>query len=293
MINLHGPRFKRCYRCQHNQNDTGLPFTFPAFLGKSNNKDVRLPALSLPLYTKGMSIDPTQIQGGQERLLSREISLKRGHPPTQVPGYEPERFLGAGAYGEVWVAIERNTGRRVAIKFYAHRGGLDWSLLSREVEKLAFLFADRYVVQLARRRLGCRAALLHHGVSGAGLAGRSDAKGPMPVDEAVELFRDMAVGSGPRPRQGRAALRPEAGQYPAGPGQQAAAGRFWSIAAFAEQTPALGTMFYMAPEQADLDAMPDARWDVYALGALLYCMLTGDPPHRTGRRWTSSSGRPI
>ena len=36
----------------------------------------------------------------------------------------------------------------MAIKFYTHRGGLDWSLLSREVEKLAFLSADRYVVQL-------------------------------------------------------------------------------------------------------------------------------------------------
>ncbi len=48
-----------------------------------------------------------------------------------------------------------------------------------------------------------------------------------------------------------------------------------------EQAPALGTLFYMAPEQADLKAVPDARWDVYALGALVYCMLTGSPPHRT------------
>ncbi len=48
-----------------------------------------------------------------------------------------------------------------------------------------------------------------------------------------------------------------------------------------EQTPALGTLFFMAPEQADPKAVPDVRWDVYALGSLLYCMLTGAPPHRS------------
>jgi hypothetical protein len=48
-----------------------------------------------------------------------------------------------------------------------------------------------------------------------------------------------------------------------------------------EQNPALGTVFYMAPEQADLQAVPDARWDVYALGALLYHMLCGEAPYHT------------
>jgi serine/threonine protein kinase len=37
----------------------------------------------------------------------------------------------------------------------------------------------------------------------------------------------------------------------------------------------------MAPEQADLKGIPDARWDVYGLGALLYHMVTGAPPFRT------------
>jgi hypothetical protein len=48
-----------------------------------------------------------------------------------------------------------------------------------------------------------------------------------------------------------------------------------------EQDPALGTLFYMAPEQADMKAIPDSRWDVYAIGAIIYHMLTGDAPHRT------------
>src|SRR4029077_5166986 len=59
-----------------------------------------------------------------------------------------------------------------------------------------------------------------------------------------------------------------------------------------EQTPALGTLFYMAPEQADAKALPDARWDVYALGAIFYAMLTGPPPHRHERVVTEIESAP-
>ena len=228
-----------------------------------------------------MSTDPTEPQGGPQRRQSRQMSLKPGQPPTQVPGYDPERFLGVGAYGEVWVARERNTGRRVAIKFYAHRSGLDWSLLSREVEKLAFLFADRYVVQLLG--VGWDAEppyYIMEYLERGSLAERLQ-QGPMAVGEAVELFRDVAVGLVHAHGKGVLHCDLKPANILLDQDNKPRMADFGQSRLSTEQVPALGTLFYMAPEQADLEAVPDARWDVYALGALLYCMLTGGPPHRS------------
>ena len=228
-----------------------------------------------------MTADHTQSQSDQEQRRAQDLSLTRTRPPTDVPGYEPRQFLGSGAYGEVWVALDQNTGRRVAIKFYAHRGGLDWSLLSREVEKLVFLSADRYVVQLLD--VGWDADPPYYVmdyIENGSLEDRLRDHGPLPVAEAVELFREVAIGLSHAHGKGVLHCDLKPANVLLDEDQKPRLADFGQSRLSHEQSPALGTLFFMAPEQADLAAVPDSRWDVYALGALLYCMLTGGPPHR-------------
>lgn len=219
-------------------------------------------------------------QGGDEQDRARRRSLQPVHPPTKVPGFEPIRFLGAGAFGEVWVAADKNTGRRVAIKFYSHRGGLDWSLLAREVEKLSFLFGDRHVVQLLE--VGWTAEPPYYVMEylERGSLEERLREGAIPAADAVALFRDVATGLVHAHGKGvlHCDLKP-ANILLDDDGKPRLAD-FGQSRMSHEQSPALGTLFFMAPEQADLEAAPDARWDVYALGAVLYTMLVGSPPFR-------------
>ncbi|HET6883273.1 MAG TPA: serine/threonine protein kinase [Pirellulales bacterium] len=258
------------------------------------------------------SIDRTLTQTDDDQRRARERSLQPTRPPLIVPGYRAERFLGAGAYGQVWVAVDTNTGRRVAIKFYLHRGGLDWTILTREVERLALLFADRYVVQLIEVGWDSDPPyFVMEYLERGSLADRLNT-GPIEVAEAVELFRDVAIGL--VHAQGKGVLHCDL--KPANvlldqDGHPRLAD-FGQSRLSDEQSPSLGTLFYMAPEQADLKAAPDARWDVYALGALLYAMITGSPPYRSTealahiqqvggleeqlaryRQWIEQSPRPI
>ena len=229
-----------------------------------------------------MSYDHTQQQSTDELKLSRELSHSRSAPPLQVPGYDIQQFLGSGAYGEVWVGVNRTTGRRVAIKFYTHRGGVDWSLLSREVEKLVFLSADRYVVQLLD--VGWDADPPYYVmdyIENGSLEDLLNERGCLPLSEALELFREVSVGLMHLHGKGvlHCDLKPANVLLDADHKPRLA--DFGQSRLSHEQSPALGTLFYMAPEQADLEALPDARWDVYALGALLYCMLVGEAPRRS------------
>ncbi|ADB15287.1 serine/threonine protein kinase [Pirellula staleyi DSM 6068] len=228
-----------------------------------------------------MSADYTQQQTPADQERSKNLSLKRTQPPTQVPGYEAQRLLGAGAYGEVWVGLNTTTGRQVAIKFYAHRKGVDWSLLAREVEKLVFLSADRYVVQLLD--VGWNAEppyFIMEYIENGSLDDFLRTHGPLSVPEAVELFEEIATGLSHAHGRGVLHCDLKPANILLDTDHKPRLADFGQSRLSSEQKPALGTLFYMAPEQADLEAVPDVRWDVYALGAILFCLVVGHPPHR-------------
>jgi hypothetical protein len=223
----------------------------------------------------------TQVQGDDEREGSRRLSLEGNQPPAEISGYTMIRRLGTGAYGTVWLAREDNTGRMVAVKYYPHRRGLNWSLLSREVEKLATLYTSRNIVQLLD--VGWNAEPPYYVMEFVenGSLSAHMARGPLPINEAVRITGEVcralveAHGAGVL----HCDLKPD--NVLLDSSFQVRLCDFGQSRMSHERSPALGTLYYMAPEQADLEAVADARWDVYAVGALLYHMLVGVPPFRT------------
>jgi serine/threonine protein kinase len=223
----------------------------------------------------------TELMHDEDLRRAEDLSLHRSQPPLAVPGYTMERLLGKGAFGEVWQAEDRNTGRRVAIKFYAHRGGLDWSLLSREVEKLRFLSTDRYVVQLLQVGWEADPPFYIMEYMENGSLEEVLRKGPLPVGPALALFREVIVGLVHAHNKGIFHCDLKPANILLDQDYKPRLADFGQSRLSHEQTPALGTLFYMAPEQADFKSVPDARWDVYALGVLFYRMLTGQLPYQT------------
>lgn len=229
-----------------------------------------------------MTADQTLNQSLGEQLRAEELSLRATVPPSQVPGYRMDRLLGQGAFGQVWIATDLNTGRTVAIKFYLHRSGVNWSLLSREVKNLVSMAGNRAIVQVLE--VGWDAEPPYYVMEYLENGSLDDLirnHGPLPVPRAVEIFSEIASGLNHSHGKGVLHCDLKPANVLLDPDMEPRIADFGQSRLTDEQTPSLGTLFYMAPEQADLNAVPDARWDVYALGAILYCMLVGTPPYRS------------
>ncbi len=229
-----------------------------------------------------MKSDHTQQQSLDGLQHSEKLSLQTTVPPADIPGYTIESLLGAGAFGQVWLGIDQNTGRQVAIKFYLHRSGVDFSLLRREVKHLINMSTGRYIVQVLNVGWDADPAYyVMEYLENGSLEDLVRARGALTVSETVTMIREIADGLSFAHSKGVLHCDLKPANVVLDHDLRPRLADFGQSRMSDDQTPSLGTLFYMAPEQADLEASPDAAWDVYALGAICYTMLVGSPPYRT------------
>jgi serine/threonine-protein kinase len=204
--------------------------------------------------------------------------------------WELVRPIGRGGMATVYLARDRKHGRDVAVK-----------VLRREISSL--LGPERFVqeIQIAAKlshphilplfdsaEVGGYLLYVMPYVAGETLRDRLERSGPLPVAEAVEIARqvasalDYAHGQGVIHRD----IKPENILLQSGQAVVAdfgiaraidAAGLGGDGGRMTETGVALGTPFYMSPEQIGGEPATGAS-DIYSLGCVLYEMLVGRPP---------------
>ncbi|WP_425613551.1 protein kinase [Anatilimnocola sp. NA78] len=207
----------------------------------------------------------------------------------QVPGYEVDSVLGQGGMGIVFRARQVKLSRLVALKMTlagSYASEHERERFRREAETVAALRHANVVQIFDVGDLAGRPYFTMELIEGGSLAQRQ-AGVPQPPREAAALVATLAEGVHAAHQGGivHRDLKPANILFtPAGTPKITDFGLARRIAGGAELTLSgvpLGTPAYMAPEQAlgqSREIGPTA--DVYALGAILYELLTGRTPFR-------------
>jgi serine/threonine protein kinase len=223
------------------------------------------------------------------------------HVSAELPcvrGYDVEKILGRGGMGVVYQARQHGLNRRVALKMIlagSHSAPEQLARFRAEAEAVARLIHPN-IVQIYEigEHDGCPYFSLEF-VAGGSLAGRLSSA-PQPARASASLVETLARAVHYAHQQGivhrdlkpdNVLLQPpEEGRLADGFGTPKIAdfGLAKQLDSDSGQTQSgviMGTPSFMAPEQAagrTHEVGPPA--DTYALGAILYDMLTGRPPFR-------------
>jgi WD40 repeat protein len=204
-----------------------------------------------------------------------------------VPGYEILGELGRGGMGVVYQARQVSLNRVVALKMIlagGHAGQTELARFRGEAEALACLQHPNIVQIFETGQAGGFPFLSLEFVAGGSLAAQLDGT-PWAPAEAAELVEDLARAVHAAHQRGivHRDLKPGnvllTAQGIPKITDFGLAKRLDSETARTQSGAILGTPSYMAPEQAEgkrAEIGPAA--DVYALGAILYELLTGHPP---------------
>lgn len=220
-------------------------------------------------------------------LGSAARSAAASPPRPQVEGYTILSELGRGGMGVVYKARQKKLNRIVALKMVlagAHAGQDQLARFYTEAEAVAHL-QQPHIVQIYE--VGEHAGLPYFSleyVDGGSLSDRIDGQ-PQPVDESARMVQLLSRAIGYAHEQGivHRDLKPaNVLLTKAGDPKVTDFGLAKRLESDASQTKSgtlMGTPNYMAPEQArGLVHEVGPLADVYALGVILYEMLTGRTP---------------
>ena len=202
--------------------------------------------------------------------------------------YTVDREIGAGGMATVYLARDVRHDRPVALKVLKPELG---ALLGTE----RFLAEIKVTANLQHPNLlplfdsGEADGLLFYVmpyVEGESLRARIGREKQLPVNEAIRIATSVANALDYAHRHGviHRDLKPENILLHEGQPLVADFGIALAVSKaggnrITQTGLSLGTPQYMSPEQATGDRTIDGRTDVYSLAAVLYEMLTGDPPH--------------
>ncbi|NUP06527.1 MAG: protein kinase [Polyangiaceae bacterium] len=203
--------------------------------------------------------------------------------------YKLKKLLGRGGMGEVWAAYHQGLRRDVALKILRDAGPRSVSRFEREVQALADL---RHPNTVRVFDYGATDdGLLYYAMellAGVDLAELVRKSGPLPPGRAVHLLLQAARALAEAHDKGMVHrdMKPE-NLFIANAGGEV---DFVKVLDFGivrlekegtetltQQGQLAGTPAFMAPE-VGRGSDADTRSDVYSLGAVLYCLLTGAPP---------------
>ena len=202
--------------------------------------------------------------------------------------YRVEREIGRGGMAVVYLARDEKHNRRVALKVLNPELG---AVLGVE----RFLAEIQVTANLQHPNLlplfdsGEAEGLLFYVmpyVEGEGLRDKLAREKQLPIEEAIHIAVAVASALDYAHRHGviHRDLKPENILLQDGQPMVADFGIALAVSnaggnRITQTGLSLGTPQYMSPEQATGDRTIDGRTDIYSLGAMLYEMLTGEPPH--------------